>query len=750
MKKGIVYVSTLIVLLSLIPIHPVTTIKDDKVEYWFLIVGGPDMAPRSYMNTFYLFHILRDGLLGFETPRDHITWLHANPKLNTDINGTATEENVRQAITGWLNSSSDEDDFVFIYLNAHGGGFNNTYKEGKPRIGGGRIDESGDEHLDGWEEHECPNGTRFSVDECLQLGDDWAPPQNYTKYWDDQLKDDLSKITCGTLVILFQACKSENGTCYSGGFIDDLSASNRIIVTASNETSYSYHQKLPEFPDDDGFSEFSEHFFDALCGYNTTFGGGILILEEEVDADFDRNGHVSIREAFNYTLQHDRMYLAGLESPWYDDDGDGFPTFANGTDILDDDQGGLGARTYLDWIVGDIDEDGEVDVFDKVLVGEAFGATYNATDKMFWHGPPDFPESCPYCPHTNRTDLNNDGIIDLFDKVLVGVNFGKEFPERSQAGSQRVMQRGTAEVAVDPGEISVNKYGSFSVNITLSDVTDLYGWEFRLYWDNTILNCTGAQIYAPDVWGENSSEDGPGIQNDYNATHGRYWKALSGLYPATPFNGSMAMVTLTFEAKTVGSSSLDLQNTKLADAHAEAISHTAVDGSVNVLSQRYMRGDQHTVNNLNAYKLTVPQSAIHKTASDAATGRKTIYWGIRVWKRGSAGNETEITGGTPVAQVSRSNNGEGLQSNTWACPQTPLQSTDAIVVRVYMKFGSGEWQLCSTFITEQLQASQLDSVQWTVYYYTWRFYDRWESITSGSYDWGTTTYNSHIQNFQYT
>jgi len=394
--------------------------------------------------------------------------------------------------------------------------------------------------------------------------------------------------------------------------------------------------------------------------------------------------------------------------------------------------------------------DEEVDVFDKVLVGAAFGASYNATDGMYWHQPPDYPGPCPYCPHKRTPDITIDKIVDVFDKVIVGAHFGENCSGGSRGLSGGPSRGGTAEVSVDPSEVTVNKYGAFSVNVTISDVTDLYGWEFRLYWNSTILNCTEAQVYAPDVWGENSSEDGPGIQNDYNATHGRYWKALSGLYPATPFNGSMAVVTLTFEAKAVGSSVLDLQDTKLADAHAEAISHSAFDSSANVLSQRYMRGDQHTVNNLNAYKLAVPQSAIYKTVLDGAAGRQSIYWGIRVWKRSSAGNETEITGGTPVAQVSRSNNGEGLQSNTWACPQTPLQSTDAIVVRVYMKFGSGEWQLCSTFITEQLQASQLDSVQWTVYYYTWRFYDRWEGITSGSYDWGTTTYNSHIQNFQYT
>jgi len=74
---------------------------------------------------------------------------------------------------------------------------------------------------------------------------------------------------------------------------------------------------------------------------------------------------------------------------------------------------------------GDINLDGAVDVFDKVIVGAAFGATYNATDGMYWHQPPDFPGSCPYCPHPPIADANNDGLVDIYDKVMVGAHFGE-------------------------------------------------------------------------------------------------------------------------------------------------------------------------------------------------------------------------------------------------------------------------------------------------------------------------------------
>jgi len=742
----------ILITFSMLTAFPVESVVAEEppnpVRYWALIVCGTNGSAQTFKrDATYMYHVLSDH---YEF--DGIYYLSYWTDM-LGVNASAHKENLIWAITTWLNQSSDYNDVIFIYFTTHGGG-HNIKKKGPQyplnQVVSGRYDIDGDE---GNETRESTIGYDIDgdgnvtdkwvgIDECLYLeGSEQNPYYPFKEYYDDEFAANLTSVEYGKLVIAILAC-------YGGGFIDDLSGPNRIIMTAANETYTGWSIG------DDGFSPWSEALIDALHGKDTYWNYEKQVLahgNETIDADFNEDGHVDMNETWCYAWENDVARLNGNETNWLDDDGNQRPTYLNETDQLDDNDG---YNASLVWfpkaLMGDINHDGEVDVYDKVIIGAAFGASYNASDGMYWHQPPDFVRPCIYCPHDPRADLNDDLVIDVYDKVIVGIHFGEKREEGSHGSSQRLMRGGSPEVSVDPNEITVNKYGVFSVNTTISDVTDLYGWEFKLYWDNTILNCTGAQVYAPDVWGENSSEDGLGIQNDFNATHGRYWKALSGLHPATPFNGSMAVVSLTFEAKTVGTSTLDLQDTKLANIHAEAISHTASDGSVNILSQRYMRGDQHTVNNLNAYKLAVPQSAIHKTVLDGTAGRKTIYWGIRVWKRGSAGNETEITGGTPVAQVSRSRNGEGMQSNTWSCPQTSLQSTDAIIVRVYMKFGSGEWQLCSTFITEQLQASQLDSVQWTVYYYTWCFYDRWEGITSGSYDWGTTTCNSRIQNFQYT
>jgi hypothetical protein len=91
-----------------------------------------------------------------------------------------------------------------------------------------------------------------------------------------------------------------------------------------------------------------------------------------------------------------------------------------------------------------------------------------------------------------------------------------------------------------------------------------------------------------------------------------------------------------------------------------------------------------------------------------------------------------------------------MQSGTVSVAQTGLQLADSLVVRVYVQVGDSDWTPCATFTTEQLQATTLKAVTWTVYYYTYAFWNRLTDWTTCRFYWGTTTYNSQIQNLQYT
>jgi hypothetical protein len=192
-------------------------------------------------------------------------------------------------------------------------------------------------------------------------------------------------------------------------------------------------------------------------------------------------------------------------------------------------------------------------------------------------------------------------------------------------------------------------------------------------------------------------------------------------------------------------------DTLLGDSNAQPITCSVSSGIVDVYYGRYMRSDTQTVNGLNAYKLNIPESTsyTYKTQYGEGIGAS---WGIRAWVRHSNGTEQEITldgqTGTPKAVVSRIS-GSGLQSGTVAVAQTALQLTDSLVVRVYAQVGDSDWALSAAFTTEQLQATTLQTATWTLYYYTYAYFNWRTDTTTAKLYWGTTTYNTRIQNLQY-
>jgi len=147
------------------------------------------------------------------------------------------------------------------------------------------------------------------------------------------------------------------------------------------------------------------------------------------------------------------------------------------------------------------------------------------------------------------------------------------------------------EVTLGPDPYPVGT--EFVVNITLYDVTNLYGWEVKLYWDNSLLNCTDEEypIYPENAnWEDpNNIKLGPGIDQDFNATHGMWYHGFSALpvsepYPV-PFNGTTNLVTLTFKVMDLGVAKLDLQATKLSDPDATPITHNDEDSTVTIVPE---------------------------------------------------------------------------------------------------------------------------------------------------------------------
>lgn len=337
----------------------------------------------------------------YSLPPDRIVYLA--PTMTPDIpfppnviTALSTTENVRYYLSQWLAEVSDSpDSSVFVYIASHAGGFNTSQL-----LDGGRLDEDGDEG----NEHYV-NGTWIGVDEGFYLINEDS------RYWDDEMRENLSWTLSPPIresTIMLQNCYTpeiSNLTCFSGGFIDDLSnISLRTVLTSSNETGVSYGRCEwdPSVPPE--FSLFTYHFFTSILGYRVHWGGyqGIIV---EYDHPIDWQ-YKSLRGGYEYVLQHDGAYLAGMEFPWFDDDGDRLPSYQNDGEVPDFPRN---ASELLRWLQYDINNDGKVNMMDIGTVARAF-------------------KTSPGDARWNRqADLwpREDWEVDMTDIALVARAFGK-------------------------------------------------------------------------------------------------------------------------------------------------------------------------------------------------------------------------------------------------------------------------------------------------------------------------------------
>jgi len=139
----------------------------------------------------------------------------------------------------------------------------------------------------------------------------------------------------------------------------------------------------------------------------------------------------------------------------------------------------------------------------------------------------------------------------------------------------------TTTLYIDPELTLTQLNTTFSVNINISEVTDLCSWQAYIYYKNEILKATGyaegpfLKSYGPTLF------DG-GYNNNYNETHGEIWMYCLRTWSGTGVNGSGTLATVTFEATMGGTTPLSLTNTILGNSTAQRISHTTADGLVEV------------------------------------------------------------------------------------------------------------------------------------------------------------------------
>jgi hypothetical protein len=136
-------------------------------------------------------------------------------------------------------------------------------------------------------------------------------------------------------------------------------------------------------------------------------------------------------------------------------------------------------------------------------------------------------------------------------------------------------------VYLNPSATLAGVNESFSLDVKVANITDLYSWEFKLFYPNTLLNAidvlegTFLKSSGFTLWFDNSN---PGYNVTYGLVH--VGASLTGEIPGV--NGSGVIATIDFRALAVGSSQLDLQDTILLDSFANGIPYNTYGGSVTV------------------------------------------------------------------------------------------------------------------------------------------------------------------------
>jgi hypothetical protein len=279
-------------------------------RYAILFSGGINTTYNyaRYWNDLKFMYKTLTNTLGFS--KDKIAVLYADGKAKDNdmpVHYSATQANLK-TVFDLLRKNSTEKDLVFFFSTNHGGGFMTNDPDKKYNVYGGSV-ETGTEE---------PNDSISEATYKMDLNNDGD--KNDTVAWDEVLNawkgtsatasdaildDDLqpmfSNLKFNRMVIVMEQC-------FSGGLIHDVARSNnRVIISAASEYESSWCMTGGTY------NEFSYYFTSAI---NKADPSGT-----KVDADTNKDGDVSLVEAFNYARSKDSK----SETPYYEDSGDGIP-----------------------------------------------------------------------------------------------------------------------------------------------------------------------------------------------------------------------------------------------------------------------------------------------------------------------------------------------------------------------------------------------------------------------------------------
>lgn len=179
-------------------------------------------------------------------------------------------------------------------------------------------------------------------------------------------------------------------------------------------------------------------------------------------------------------------------------------------------------------------------------------------------------------------DVNQDGVVDILDLVLVGKHFGKayhELPASPFVGHPRT-PNAEGHLWLDVNA-KFYPHRTLQVNVNITPVVDVYGYQFDLVYDEDAL-----EIYSVTP-GSTLKRDG--AQAYWNVAQGgasiRVMHARQISVQGVDVNGTLATVIFRVKnSKSAWEHPVNLTNVKLADSSARSISVNIKDVNINLRS----------------------------------------------------------------------------------------------------------------------------------------------------------------------
>jgi hypothetical protein len=143
-----------------------------------------------------------------------------------------------------------------------------------------------------------------------------------------------------------------------------------------------------------------------------------------------------------------------------------------------------------------------------------------------------------------------------------------------------------AEVSVSPLSVTIPVYQNFTIDVTISQVSDVYGWEINLTWNGTLLD-------PVDV------SEGPFLKtggatfftSQVNAIDGSMVADCTLVGTANGVNGQGTLAAITFYVKNAGECPLHLSEAILVNSTEQSIQSQTADGYFTALSDVAIPGD---------------------------------------------------------------------------------------------------------------------------------------------------------------